>query len=142
MNPAVSSSAIGFKLARLLRSVGVGGVGTAVDLLILVGLASGVGLGARVASPIALVAGLLVQFVGQKLFAFRDQRPQWGKQAVLFGLVEGVALVLNLWLFDLAVRLVPAPYPLLRVAVQFVVYVGLCLPLWSRIFSEREGVRA
>ena len=76
-----------------------------------------------------------MQFVGQKLFAFRDTRRAWGRQAVLFGLVGAAAFLLNVALFDLAVRFVPIPYLLSRIATQFAVYVGFCLPLWSRIFA-------
>ncbi len=130
------------RVATVIRSVGVGGVGTVTDLAVLTLLASGAGLGPRIASPVALVAGLVVQFFGQKLFAFQDKRPAWGSQAALFFLVEAVAFVLNLALFDLAVRFVPAPYVLLRVGVQFAVYAGVCLPLWSRIFADRSEVRA
>ena len=130
------------KPATLLRSVGVGGVGTVTDLAVLTLIATGLGLGPRIASPIALAAGLTVQFFGQKLFAFKDKRPAWGSQAALFLLVEAVAFMLNLAIFDLVVRFVPAPYLLLRVAVQFVIYAGVCLPLWSRIFDGRTEVRA
>lgn len=132
-----------FRIATLVRSIGVGGIGTLTDLAVLTLLASGIGMGPRLASPIALAAGLLVQFFGQKLFAFRDTRRAWGSQAALFLLVEAVAFALNLVLFDLAVRFVPIPYVLLRVGVQFLVYMGVCLPLWSRIFDGRsQEVRA
>lgn len=120
----------------MLRSLGVGGLGSLVDFVVLALLATGFGLGPRVASPFALLAGMAVQFFGQKLFAFRDRRAAWGSQLVLFGLVEAGGLVMNLVLFDLAVRALPSvPYLGLRVLVQLGVYLGFCLPLWSRIFT-------
>lgn len=125
------------RLALLARSVGVGGVASLIDLAVLTLLASGLGLGPRVASPFALLAGLAVQFVGQKLFAFRDARRAWGSQAFLFALVGVGATLLNLVLFDAAVRFVPAPYVALRVVVQLAVYAGFCLPLWSRLFAPQ-----
>ncbi len=131
------------KLATVIRSVGVGAVGTVADLAALTLIATGLSFGPRLASPIALAIGLSVQFFGQKLFAFQDKRRAWGSQAALFLAVEGVAFLLNLALFDVAVRFLPVPYLLVRVAVQFVIYAGVCLPLWSRIFVAHSGeVRA
>lgn len=124
-------------VATIVRSIGVGGLGTITDLAVLGVLATSLALGPRLASPFALAAGLTVQFVGQKLFAFRDTRQAWGTQAALFLLVEVLGFALNLGLFDLAVRFVPAPYLLLRVVVQFAVYTCVCLPLWARIFDGR-----
>jgi putative flippase GtrA len=129
------------RIETVLRSLGVGGLGSLVDFVVLALLATGLGLGPRIASPFALLAGMAVQFFGQKLFAFRDRRAAWGSQLALFGLVEAGGLVLNLVLFDLAVRAFPSvPYLGLRVLVQLGVYLGFCLPLWSRIFTG--GVRA
>jgi putative flippase GtrA len=136
------------RIETMLRSLGVGGLGSLVDFVVLTLLATVVGLGPRVASPFALLAGMTVQFFGQKLFAFRDRRPAWGSQLALFGLVEIAGFALNLVLFDLAVRALPSvPYLGLRVVVQLGVYLGVCLPLWSRIFAggvsrRREGLVA
>lgn len=122
-----------------LRSAGVGAVATAVDLLALALLSGPAGLGTRAASPFALVAGLSVQFLGNKLVAFGDRSPRWGRQAAWFLGVEALGLAANGLAFDAIVRAAPAaPWPVVRLLVQAAVYWGLCLPLWSRIFAPAE----
>ena len=51
-----------------------------------------------------------MQFVGNKLFAFRDRSPRWIEQAALFGAIEALGACLNVALFDWAVRALPIPY--------------------------------
>ncbi|NUP07276.1 MAG: GtrA family protein [Polyangiaceae bacterium] len=124
------------RLRTVIKSLGVGVFSSLIDFTVLAVLVSGAGVGARVASPFALVAGLSFQFVGNKVFAFEDKRPRWGRQAAMFLAVEALAFVANLALFDVAVRAVPLPYLVVRALCQSAVYFGLCLPLWSRIFDK------
>lgn len=124
-------------LRTVLRSTGVGAIASVVDFTILAALVSGLGISARVASPFALIAGLGLQFVGNKLFAFEDMRSRWARQAMAFVLIEAFAFCANLVLFDLAVRFVPLPYLVLRGMTQAAVYFGFCLPLWSRVFDGK-----
>lgn len=119
-----------------MRSVGVGAIATGIDFAVLATLVSGLGYGVRAVSPLALAAGLSFQFFGNKLFAFEDRRPRWGRQAAIFLLIELFAFGANLAIFDLAVRFVPLPYLVLRAATQALVYFGFCLPLWSRVFES------
>lgn len=129
------------RLGVLVRSGGVGALATAIDLLTLAALTHAAGLPARVASVFALSLGVAVQFVGNKLVTFRDRSPRWGAQARRFLAVEAVAFAANLALFDLALRAAPhAPPVALRVVTTNVVYLGLCLPLWSRIFQRSSEV--
>lgn len=114
--------------------MGVGALATLTDLVVLTVLVSAVHLSPRVASPFGLVAGVLVQFVGNKIFAFEDRSSRWARQGAQFFAVEALGFALNLWLFDLAVRSVPLPLLVLRLVVTNAVYFGVCLPLWSRIF--------
>lgn len=130
MPPRRSSS-----LRTVLKSSGVGALATLVDFALLAALVSGAGLDPRVASPFALAAGLCLQFIGNKLFAFEDRRARWARQAAAFLGVEALAFAANLALFDVAVRALPLPYLLVRAACQSTVYFGLCLPLWSRVFE-------
>jgi putative flippase GtrA len=122
------------KALIVVRSSGVGTIATLVDLLILGALVSGAGVPARVASAPALAAGVGVQFLGNKLFAFRDRSPDWGRQFAQFILVEALGFVCNLLVFDLASSHLPLPYLLVRLLTTSAVYFGVCLPLWSRIF--------
>jgi putative flippase GtrA len=123
------------RAAVLARSAGVGAIATLTDLGVLALLATGLGLGPRVASVPALLAGIAVQFVGNKLFAFRDRSPRWIEQAAAFGAIEVLGACLNVALFDWAVRALPLPYLATRLLVTNAVYLGVCLPLWSRVFA-------
>jgi putative flippase GtrA len=122
------------KLLVALRSVGVGGAATLLDLGLLALLVDALGVAPRLASPIALLCGVICQFFGNKLVAFRDRSPRWAEQALRFAGVEVLGFAANLWLFDVAVRAIPLPLLALRLATTSLVYFALCLPLWSLIF--------
>lgn len=119
-----------------LRSVAVGLVATASDLASLCGLVALCGLSPRAASVPALALGVGIQFVGNKLFAFRDRSRAWGRQAALFLCVESLGFAANLALFDLAATQVALPLAVLRLATTSLVYFALCLPLWSLVFRQ------
>lgn len=123
------------RILFLVRSLGAGVLATAADLLTLFVLVTGLSMNVRLASPIALVLGVGVQFLGQKFLAFRDTRSAWTRQALAFSAVEVLGFVANLALFDVAARLVPLPYLVLRILSTNLVYFAICLPLWSRIFT-------
>ncbi|MBK6514370.1 MAG: GtrA family protein [Polyangiaceae bacterium] len=123
-------------LQTVLKSSSVGALATFIDFAVLAALVSGASLDPRLASPFALTAGLSVQFVGNKVFAFGDRRQAWGRQAAAFLGVEALAFCANLALFDVAVQALPLPYLLVRALCQSLVYFGLCLPLWSRVFQQ------
>jgi putative flippase GtrA len=118
-----------------LKSAGVGALSTLIDFAALATLVSGLGLSARLASPVALALGVGCQFVGNKWFAFGDRRPAWAKQAALFLGIEAFAFAANLLLFDIAVRQLALPYLVLRAVCQAVVYFGISLPLWTKLFQ-------
>ncbi len=126
-------------LTRFFRSLGVGGIATLTDLLVLTLLVSGFGVHVRVASIPALTLGMLVQFVGNKRFAFRDRSREWVRQGVQFAGVELLGFAANAIAFDLLVTHTPMPYLVARCLGTFVVYVSVCMPLWSRIFKPEEA---
>lgn len=121
---------------KLTRSALVGAVATAVDLSLLVGGVELLHLDPRVVTAASLAVGVAIQFVGNKVFAFRDRSAAWVRQATLFFLVEVAAYVMNVTLFALAAPLLPLPYPVVRAVVGALVYFAICLPLWSRIFRH------
>jgi putative flippase GtrA len=126
-------------LASLARSSAVGVLATALDFGVLAMLVSGLGVPARLASVPALLIGIAAQFLGNKLIAFRDPSAAWLRQASLFLGVELLGLLSNLALFDRLVAWTPWPYLVCRALSTSLVYFGLCLPLWARIFaSDRE----
>ncbi len=126
-------------LTRFFRSIGVGGLATLTDLVLLTLLVSGLGVHVRIASIPALVLGMFVQFVGNKHFAFRDRSRKWVKQGLQFAGVELIGFAANAMVFDLLVTQTPMPYLVARCLGTFVVYVAVCMPLWSRIFKQPEG---
>jgi putative flippase GtrA len=121
-----------------LRSSLVGTVATLTDLVTLTLLVEVMRVPARTASLPALLLGVAIQFVGNKVFAFRDRSPAWLEQAAAFALVECLGVAANFLLFDLAMALGRLPYLPVRMATTSIVYFGLCLPLWSRIFSHEN----
>jgi putative flippase GtrA len=101
-------------------------------------LVSGLGASPRVASIPALVLGALVQFVGNKRFAFRDRSPDWAGQSLQFAGVEMLGFAANAIIFDLLVAHTAVPYLVARCLGSFFVYVAICMPLWTRIFTPAE----
>ncbi len=126
-------------LKRLARSAGAGAVASMVDLAVLTLLASGVGLGPRVASVPAFVAGSVTMFFGQKYFAFRERNGVRGQQALLFAVVQLVGLAINAALYDLAMRVVPNMpvfYLAARMVTTNIVWLVYSFPLWHLVFRS------
>lgn len=121
-----------------VRSAGVGIFATVADLASL-GLLVHIARWSPLAASIpAFSLGALVQFVGNKLFAFHNRSRAWAIQGAAFAAVEAGAFVLNVVLYDFVVRSAPWPPLLVRLLTTQIVYVAFCLPLWSRVFRNRE----
>jgi putative flippase GtrA len=126
------------RLLSFARSLVAGAAATIADLSVLA-LAVGVlGLSARVANVPALLVGALVQFIGNRRFAFaRAAEGSMTRQLAGFALVEIVALGLNGVVYDAIaqrVTLQTVSAVLVRCAVSFVVYVAWSYPLFCRVF--------
>ncbi len=124
---------------RLLRSAGAGAVSTIVDLTALTLLIEVARWSPRAGNIPALVLGGITMFIGQKYFAFRAHGDV-KKELALFVLVQAGALLLNGYLFDLAMRLSPLfarYYLFVRMAVGNVVWLGYSFPLWHLVFRQR-----
>jgi putative flippase GtrA len=126
---------------RVRRSALVGAIATLTDLIVMIAAVEAAGLAPRAAAPFALAAGVVVQFLGNKLYAFRDRSPAWLSQAAKFLVVEAAGYAANVLLFAWLSRFVPVPYAALRVAIGSLVYFAVCLPLWSKIFVTRGEPR-
>jgi putative flippase GtrA len=126
------------RLLTLLRAGIAGIAATASDLATLAVLVSVFHLDARLANVPALVVGGVVNFLGNRYFAFRAHRGHAGKQAAGYTAVELVALALNGLLYDTALRLVPgarAVYWLVRLVTSHAVFLGWSYPLWRKVFA-------
>jgi putative flippase GtrA len=124
----------------LARGASVGLAATLVDLSLLALLYDAARLPLRVASPAALLAGVAVQFVGSRAITFRARGARWLPQALGFAAVELLSFAANVALTELAASALRLPPTVVRVPVTSLVYFGLSLPLWSRVFRPEEGV--
>jgi putative flippase GtrA len=127
------------RLLILLRSCAVGLLATAADLVSLFLLVHGLGLAPAQANVPTLLPGLLIQFLGNKFFAFGDRSPELLKQSSLFLLVELGAFVLNVLVFHLIVSLSDVHYLTARMLGTALVYLGFSFPLWGLIFRHGAG---
>ncbi len=115
-----------------------------VDVVTLAVLVTGFHVGARLASLPALVAGGVANFVANRHFAFRARQGSLARQAVLYTLVEVIALALNGALYDTVLRTWPGvvhEYWLVRLATSHLVFLLWSYPLWRRVFAAKAAER-
>jgi putative flippase GtrA len=130
------------RVVQLLRAGIAGIAATGSDLLTLALLVSVLHVDARVANVPALVVGGVVNFLGNRHFAFRAGGGDVAKQAVGYTVVELIALALNGFLYDLVLRTVPGAthaYWLVRLATSHAVFLCWSYPLWRRVFAVRRA---
>ena len=133
------------RFQRFLRSSLVGLVTSVVDLVI---IETGIRLmkvDPALAKAIALAVCTLIQFFGNRSFAFKAQQGRLGRQMMWFIGCEAIAAGLMCLVFRQMVRHMP-----LEIANALsigVVYFGFSYPLWKRVFTvlpedlERAGAR-
>ncbi len=119
------------------RSLAVGAAATVADLGSLALMVHVLSWRPEVANVPSLMLGLVVQFVGNKLWAFRDGRRDLVRQGAAFAAVEAVALTLNALAFHGLVVFTSAPALVARLVGSAAVYVGFSYPMWRRIFVPR-----
>ncbi|HZO11629.1 MAG TPA: GtrA family protein [Polyangiaceae bacterium] len=120
-----------------LRSVLVGAAATIADLVVLALAVGFFGVSARAANVPALLAGVVIQFVGNRHWAFEAAHGRLRRQLVYFTLVEVGALLLNAIAYDLVARqttLDAVGAVVVRLIVSAVVFLGFSFPLWRRVF--------
>ena len=125
------------KLAQLLRAGIAGLAATGSDLATLALFVSVLHVDPRLASLPALGVGGVVNFLGNRHFAFRAKDGHLGKQAAGYVVVEVVALALNGLLYDTVLRAAPGAahvYWLVRLATSHLVFLAWSYPLWRRVF--------
>ena len=125
---------------KLLRSLLSGGAATIADLLVLTLLVALAHVDPRLANVPALLAGGIVQFIGNRRFAFRADGEPIGPQLAGFVVVEGVALALNGVLFDLAMRHFHAHIDWaipVRLVTSHLVFLAWSFPLWHLVFKKK-----
>ena len=127
-------------LKQALRAGVAGAAATLVDLGVLTLLVAVFHVNARAASIPALLAGGVANFLGNRHFAFRAATGNVARQAVLYTLVELVALAGNGVFYDVVLRAFPATqgaYWLVRLVTSHVVFLGWSYPLWRHVFATK-----
>jgi putative flippase GtrA len=130
------------RIGELLRAGAAGLAATGIDLGTLALLVSVFHVDPRLASLPALVAGGVANFIGNRHFAFSAQDGDLRTQVLGYAVTELVALALNGFLYDTALRLVPAAvgvYWLVRLVTSHVVFLGWSYPLWRRVFATAHA---
>jgi putative flippase GtrA len=139
--PAPAEEAPFERLKTLIRSCAAGLAATGADMVTLTLLVGVAHWQPRSANVPALVVGGVVNFVGNRHYAFHAREGNAAKQALGFSVVEVIALGLNGLLYDLVLRLVPAAtgvYWLVRLATTNAVFLLWSYPLWRRVFRVRS----
>src|SRR5262245_56788736 len=121
-----------------LRSGAVGAAATIADVAVLALAVGFFGVSARVANVPALLAGVAIQFVGNRHWAFEAAHGPLRRQLVYFTVVEVGALLLNAIAYDVVARhtmLDALCAVAVRLIVRAVVFLGFSFPLWRRVFD-------
>ncbi|MCB9736734.1 MAG: GtrA family protein [Deltaproteobacteria bacterium] len=116
------------------KSLAIGVVATLTDLAMLWLAVTVLGIPEAVANVPALLAGVVVQFFGNKYVAFEDRSRDLVRQGAWFAAIECGALALNAGLFHLLAVVLGAHYLVARLVASALVYVGYSYPLWGRLF--------
>ena len=125
------------RFGQFLRSAATGGAATVTDLAVIAIATFVLHLDPRVANVPALLAGALVQFLGNRHYAFKSASGSLKRQLVLFAITEAVALTLNAVLYHAvatAFVLTPAAAVLARALTTNLVYLLWSYPVWKRVF--------
>jgi putative flippase GtrA len=129
------------RLATFARSALAGGAATLVDLGVIAVAVGLLHLSPAVANAPALLAGAVVQFVGNRWFAFRAGAGGLGRQAMLFLVAEAVTIALNWALYQAVVThfevgaLGAGGAVLIRALTTNAVFLLWSYPVWKRIFQ-------
>jgi putative flippase GtrA len=126
------------RLATFVRSALTGGAATVVDLLVIAVAVGLLHVAPAVANVPALLAGAVVQFFGNRHFAFRGGSGGLARHAALFLVAEAVTLLLNGGVYHLVVTHVAlgaAGAVLVRAVTTNLVFVLWSYPVWKRIFQ-------
>jgi putative flippase GtrA len=126
------------RIATFARSALTGGAATLVDLAVVAFVVGALHASPAAANVPALLAGALVQFFGNRHFAFRARTGNVGRQAVLFAASEAVTMALNAALYHAVVTHVAlgtVGAVVARAITTNLVFLGWSYPVWKRVFQ-------
>jgi putative flippase GtrA len=136
-----ASERVDDRLMRLVRSAAAGLAATGADLATLSLLVIGAHWAPRSANVPALLVGGVVNFAGNRVYAFHARGGNAALQAAGFAAVEIAALALNGVLYDAVLRAIPAVasiFWLVRLLTTNVVFLFWSYPLWHKVFRVRH----
>jgi putative flippase GtrA len=137
-------SAIAVRFATFLRSAVAGGAATIADLAVIAFATGVLHASPKAANLPALLVGAVVQFLGNRHFAFRAGKGSLRRQLGLFAAAEVVTLGLNAALYHVVASifpLVPLTAVLARAITTNAVFLGWSYPVWKRVFAPVPAVR-
>jgi|HubBroStandDraft_6_1064221.scaffolds.fasta_scaffold465451_2 putative flippase GtrA len=146
--PAFTPRALAARFATFLRSAVTGGAATLADLAVIAFAVGVLHASPAAANVPALLVGAVIQFFGNRSFAFRAQGGAAGalhRQAALFALTEAVTMVLNGALYHaVATHLVLSATGAVvaRAITTNLVFVGWSYPVWKRVFAPATAAAA
>jgi len=118
-----------------VKSLLAGAAATLTDFGVFFVLHNGLGVDALWATVPALITGAIVNFVGNRRYAFHAHRGKLTKQAQRFTIVTLIALGLNFLIFWGAHKLLPSwPAWLMRVIIGNLVYLAWSYPMFQVVF--------
>lgn len=128
--------------AIFVKSLLAGAAATLTDFGVFVLLHNALNVVAIWATVPALIAGGVVNFIGNRRYAFHAHRGKLTKQAQRFTVVTLIALGLNFLIFWGAEKLVPTwPAWLLRLIIGNVVYLAWSYPMFKVVFRTVTTTR-
>ena len=137
-SPETPSPTLAARVATFARSALAGGAATLADLAV-IALAVGVlRVSPAVANVPALLVGGIVQFFGNRHFAFRAASGSLSRQVTWFVLTELVAFALNAALYHLVVTNVSlgaVGAVVARAITTNAIFLLWSYPVWKRVFQ-------
>lgn len=127
-------------VAKAARSMAVGGAATVVGLGGLWLLVDVFHFTPAQANVPTLLAGSLMQFIGNRQWAFAGTTGKLTLQMPIFFGLEFVAFLFNAGLFELQTRYLGWHYLVARVLATTLVFWAFSFPLWKWLFRPRVQV--
>lgn len=126
------------RFATFARSLVTGGAATLADLTVIAFAVGVLHASPRAANVPALLVGAVVQFFGNRHFAFRASAGRIQRQALLFVATEVVAMALNAALYHAvaSLPLTPVTAVLARAITTNIVFLLWSYPAWKRVFRQ------
>lgn len=123
----------------MFKSLGVGGVATIVSMGALYLLVEYAGMSAQWGNAISLPLGVIIQFVGNRFWAFDKAKGNPALQFPIFVGLEVTGIFINVGLFWVFTEKLAMHYMLARLIGTGLVFWCFSYPLWQLLFVGRKS---